>query len=321
MARRRSHLRRNVLVFLGSLAGHLIVFLIAFNEFTFFPMPQEQLPPMQVEIVPETVPPIEHPPSPPPLPPVPKLVTPPKPAPQPKPQVQPPAPAKPQPILVKPQATPKPAIAATAPVKAAVNPTLSPAPRPSVIPSELAPPLPSQIEGPPKSVPASSITKATPQMAPSRTIILHKSEQTGSPLVPSVSIPGAVFAPPTPAGGTPPAGGQPGGAGQATGAGGGALLGGSLPGFGRGLRGGALGCMNADALHLTRTERQHCEEAYGANTREAPQMDRIDASKRALLDQEAVGEQNAQRYRDSTPAGTESTPIAGQPRVGHSPSD
>ncbi|HTX48902.1 MAG TPA: hypothetical protein VME40_05875 [Caulobacteraceae bacterium] len=318
MDRRRHDVRRRVLVSLGSLAGHFLVFLIALKQFQFFPSPPEQTPPMQVEIVPETIPPLVRPPPPPPLPPVPKLATP-KPAPQP--QLQPPQPAKPQPIAAKPQVAPKPVITATAPVKTALNPTLSPAPRPAPKPSELAPPLPSQVEGPPKPVPASSLTRATTQMAPAHTLILHKNEQNGSPLVPSVSIPGAVFAQPAPSGGAPPAGGQPGGVGQASGRGGGNFPGGALPGFGRGLRGGALGCMNAEALHLSQAEVQRCEEAYGANTLAAPRMDRIDASKRAVLDQEAAGEQAAQRYRDSMPTGAVTAPIAGQPRDGHTPSE
>jgi hypothetical protein len=247
----------------------------------------------------------------------------PKPAPQPQPRAQPPVPPKPQPVVAKPQVAPKPTITATAPIRSALRPTLSPAPRPAPAPSELAPPLPSQVEGPPKPVPASSLTKATAQMAAAHTLILHKSEQNGSPLAPSVSIPGAVFAQPAPAGGTPPTGGQPGGAGQAAvaGAGGGNLPGGALPGFGRGLRGGALGCMNAEAVHLSPAELQRCEEAYGADTKAAPQMDRIDASRRAVLDQEAAGEQAAQKYRDSMPTGAVTTPIAGQPRDGHSPSE
>jgi len=317
MARRpRRNVRRSVLVFLGSILGHLCVFWIAFNEFTFFPMPREELPPMQVELVPpETVPPVP----PPPIPPIPKPVVTPKPAqPTPQPQQPTPQPPKPEPMVAKPQAAPKPEVVQTAPVKSATNPTLSPAPRPSTLPSRLAPPLPSQIEGPPKAVPASSVTKAQTQMAPARPIILHKSEQNGSPLVPSVSIPGAVFAEPAPTGASAAGGGQQAAGG---GAGGGALPGGSLPGFGAGLRGGALGCMNAAALHLTVAEQQRCAEAYGANTRIAPQMDRIDASKRAVLDAEAAGEQRAEKYRDSTPSGTESTPVAGQPRVGHAPDE
>jgi hypothetical protein len=77
--------------------------------------------------------------------------------------------------------------------------------------------------------------------------------------------------------------------------------------------------MNAEALHLSPAELQRCQEAYGANTLAAPRMDRIDASKRSVLDQEAAGEQAAQRYRDSMPTGPVTAPIPGQPHNGQSP--
>jgi hypothetical protein len=82
-----------------------------------------------------------------------------------------------------------------------------------------------------------------------------------------------------------------------------------------------LGCANAAALHLSRQEQAKCDEAFGTGARESPQMDAIGATKRADIDRQAAQEQAAQRYRDSTPAGSEATPIAGQPRILHRPGE
>ena len=92
-----------------------------------------------------------------------------------------------------------------------------------------------------------------------------------------------------------------------------------MPGFGGGLRGSALACANADALHLSATERAHCAQAFGEGARESPVMSAIDASKRQELDHEAAAAAAAQKYRDSTPAGSEVRPIAGQPKILQSP--
>jgi high-affinity nickel permease len=73
------------------------------------------------------------------------------------------------------------------------------------------------------------------------------------------------------------------------------------------------------ALNLTIAERQRCDELYGMGTTSAPQMDRISASKRAVIDQQAAQEQVAQKYRDSMPGGSDVVPELGQPRVGHAP--
>ena len=54
---------------------------------------------------------------------------------------------------------------------------------------------------------------------------------------------------------------------------------------------------------------------------ESPQMDPIGATKRADIDRQAAGEEAAQKYRDSTPAGSEASPIAGQPRILHRPDE
>jgi hypothetical protein len=44
-------------------------------------------------------------------------------------------------------------------------------------------------------------------------------------------------------------------------------------------------------------------------------MNPIDASKRTDLDHQAAAAAATSQYRNSTPSGTESTPVAGQPRV------
>ena len=316
MARRRPRHLRRVLVFLTSLAIHVGLFFVAISEFQFYPRPLESEPAVQVELVPqETVPPIP-PISQPPKPEVTPQPTPPAPPPTPKPQPPQPAPTATQPVVAKPAPTP------TAPIRTAPAPAPTPAPKPAPAPTPLAPPQPAPQPGPPQAVPQSAVTQTQQRVVAPRQLILHKSQQPASSLAPPVSIPGAVFAsPPAPGGAAPggaPGGAAPGGAGaQATPG----LPGGKLPGFGTGLRGGVLGCINAEAVKLTAAERQHCDAAYGMGTETAPQMDRISASKRATLDQQAAQEAAAAKYRDSMPAGTDSTPEAGQPRVGHKPGE
>jgi hypothetical protein len=99
------------------------------------------------------------------------------------------------------------------------------------------------------------------------------------------------------------------------------LPGGALPGFGGGLRGSALGCANAEALHFTAAEKARCAQQFGEGAKESPQMSAIDASKRQELDHEAASAAAAQKYRDSMPTGTVDHPIDGQPRLGHSPTE
>jgi hypothetical protein len=48
-------------------------------------------------------------------------------------------------------------------------------------------------------------------------------------------------------------------------------------------------------------------------------MSAIDASKRQELDHEAASAAAAQKYRDSTPSGSEARPVGGQPRILQSP--
>jgi hypothetical protein len=307
--RRRRQLRRNVLVFLGSLIAHVGLFFFVVKDFHFYPMRQEPEEAVQVQIVPQPEP------VPPPVfvphiqPQVQPTPTPPSPPPQPQPtppKPQPPTPARP---------TPQPVQTPTAPVAATPKPTPTPTPRPAPSPTPLAPPTPAPTPGPPKVVSQSSMVRSQAQIStPAPKLVLHKSKEQGAPLAPSVAIPGAVFAPPT---GPAPLGGASGGApGSGNGLG---LPGGALPGFGGGLRGSALGCANADALHLSAAERAHCAQAFGEGARESPVMSAIDASKRQELDHEAAAAAAAQKYRDSTPGGSEVRPIAGQPKVLQSP--
>ena len=309
--RRRRQLRRNVLVFLGSLVAHTGLFFLVVSQFHFYPLREEPQEAVQVEIVPP-VQPIPPPVIPPPIKPVvqptPKPPTPP-PTPQPQPQPTPPKPQPPTPQRATPAPTP------TAPVAAAPKPTPAPAPKPAPSPTPLAPPTPAPTPGPPKVVSASQLVKSQAQVASTPKIVLHKNKDQGAPLAPAVAIPGAIFAPPT---GPAPTAAAPSGGALGGGAG---LPGGALPGFGGGLRGSALGCANAEALHFTAAEKARCAEQFGEGARESPQMSAIDASKRQELDHEAASAAAAQKYRDSTPSGTEARPVPGQPRLGHSPTE
>jgi hypothetical protein len=313
---RRRHLRRNALVLLGSFVAHFFVFLavLSSNELGLPPPPFETEPAVEVQVVP---PPPELPPPPPPIiikqniQPTPK---PPSPPPQPTPTPPKPTPA---PTPAPPQPAPAPAPKPTSPAPVAVKPTLAPTPKPAPAPTPtpLAPPVAAPQPGPPKAVPAATISQPQTHTVSAPHLVLHRDRNQQSALAPSVAIPGASFAPSTPPGapttgapaGGPPAGGAlPGGPG---------FPGGAMPGFGSGLRGGLLGCANADALHLSQAERARCAESFGDGTRTAPQMNPIDASHRAEIDRQAAAEAAANKYKNSTPSGTESTPVAGQPRV------
>jgi hypothetical protein len=308
--RRRRHLRRDALVFAGSLVLHIGLFFLAAAEFNFYSLPQESESAVQVQIVP----PLDQPiPPPPPLPPIPKPTvapTPQTPAPTPTPSAQPQP--KPQPPQPQPSPTPQPIAKPTAPARAAPTPTPTPAkPALAPAPSPLPTPAPAPQPGPPKAVSRASVS--TPQSraaveAPH--IVLHKSKDQGGPLAPSLNLPGATFAQPQQAA-APPGGGAPGGGPGANG-----LPSGPLPGFGLGLRGGPLGCANAEALHLTREEQARCDEAFGAGARESPRMDAIGSAKRGQFDSEAAAQDAAHKYRDSTPAGSDVRPEAGQPHDG-----
>ena len=310
--RRQRHLRRNVLVFLGSLAAHTGLFFLVVNQFHFYPVHYQPEEAVQIEIVPQPIQPIPPLPIPPPIKPQ-VQPTPKPPTPPPTPQAQP-TPPKPQPATPA-RATPQPVQTQTAPVAAPAKPVQAPSPKPAPNPTPLAPPTPAPTPGPPRVVSQSQVVKSQAQVASTPKIVLHKAKEQGSPLAPAVAIPGATFAPPTgpaPSAATP-AGGAPGGVAG--------LPGGALPGFGGGLRGGALGCANAEALHFTAAEKARCAQQFGEGAKESPQMSAIDASKREELDHEAASAAAAQKYRDSTPAGSEARPVEGQPRLGHSPSE
>ena len=316
--RRRRHLRRDVLVFLASTALHVALFFIAASEFTYYPPPIEQRAPVQVEIVPETEQPIIPPP------PIPKIIKErlaPTPTPAPPPTPQPPTPPKPEtpaPVRVTTRLAPAP----TAPVQANRAPQPAPTPKPTLAPTlaPITPATPAPSPGPPRVVTAPTAPSVQSKAFAAPHMVLHRNRnEAGAPLAPGVSIPGAVEAPPQQASGAP--GGGRGGGAPGGGPPGGGLPSGSLPGFGSGLRGSVLGCANAAALHLSKAEQAKCDEAFGEGAHESPVMDPIGATKRADIDRQAAGEAAAQRYRDSTPAGTEAVPVAGQPRIFHRPGE
>lgn len=315
--RRRRQLRRNVLVFLASTAFHVGLFFIAISEFTYYPPPSLAPAPVQLEIVPPSEQPV-------PPPPIPRIIvkqqpTPTQtPAPPPTPQPQPPQPPKPQPPA---RVAAQPAPVQSAPLQAKRAPALAPSPKPTLA-QPLAPitaAAPTPTPGPPR-VTAPALPNAQSKAFASPHIVLHRNRnEAGAPLAPSVAIPGAVEAPPQQASGAP--NGAPGGPSGGGAPGGRGFPAGSLPAFGGGLRGSVLGCANAAALHLSRAEQAKCDEAFGTGAHESPVMDPIGATKRAEIDRQAAAEQAAQRYRDSTPAGSEATPISGQPRILHKPGE
>jgi len=305
----RRRLRRDALVFAGSIVFHVGLFFVAVSEFNFYTLPQENESAVQVEIVPQAQEPI--PPPPPPMPPIVRPTT--QPAQQPpSPQTQPkPQPPKP----VQTPAPPQPAAAPTAPAQPVHAPTPLPAKAaPTAAPTPLAPAAPAPTPGPPKAVPKASV--ATPQASAVTAphIVLHKSRDQGAPLQPGLNLPGATFAPPQQA--AAPGGGAPGGAGSPAGGG---LPGGRLPAFGSGLRGGPLGCANAAALHLTPEEQARCDEAFGEGALQSPRMDAIGSSKRDELNREATQEENARKYRDSMPNSSAMRPTPGQPKILQTP--
>jgi hypothetical protein len=312
--RRRRHLRRDLLIFLGSVALHVGLFFVAASNFNFYTLPEERETAVEVQIVP---PPFEPPP---PIPRIPKPTTAraaESSAPQPTPQQAKPAPQPARPASTP--APPQPVQTPTAPARAAHAPTPAPAPKLSPAPAPLSPAAPVQAPGPPKSVPRSAVAVPAPRSVSAPHIVLHKSRDQGAPLGPTLNLPGATFAPPpqaTAGGGSGSPGGAGGGSGGLTGGG---LPGGALPGFGRGLRGGLLGCANAAALHLSAAEQARCDEAFGDGARESPRMDPIDASRRTQFDHEAAQEEQARKYRDSTPAGSNASPTPGQPKILQSP--
>jgi len=316
--RGRRRLRRDALVFAGSVVLHVGLFFIAVSEFNFYNLPQQNAPAVEVQIVPE---PVEQiPPPPPPMPPIVRPTTQPTqqpPSPQAQPQPKPP-PQPPKPVQTP--APPQPAAAPTAPAQPVHAPTPLPAPKPApaVAPTPLAPPAPAPTTGPPKAVPQLSVAAPQTHAVAAPHIVLHKSREAGAPLEPGLNLPGATFAPPPQA--AAPGGGAPSGAGGAPGGAlGGGLPGGRLPAFGSGLRGGPLGCANAAVLHLTPAEQARCDEAFGEGALQSPRMDPIGSAKRDEFNSEAAQEEAARKYRDSMPAGSSATPNPGQPKILQTP--
>jgi hypothetical protein len=292
--RRRRRLRRDALVLLGSIVVHIGLFFVAASEFTYYSLPQENAPAVEVQIVPQ---PVEE------IPPPPPIVQPtPRPTPQPPtPQAQPqPTRQPPKPVL--PPTPPQPVTAPSAAPQSAQTPTPLPAskPAPSVAVSPLAPPA--------------TVSASQSHAAAAPHIILHKSRDAGAPLTSGLNLPGATFAPPPQA--AAPGGGAPGGVG---GPAGGGLPGGRLPGFGSGLRGGPLGCANAAVLHLTPAEQARCDEAFGEGARQSPRMDPIGSAKRQEFNSEAAQEEAARKYRDSMPSESADHPTPGQPKILQTP--
>jgi len=311
--RRRRRLRRDALVFVGSIVFHVGLFFIAASEFNFYNLAQENAPAVEVQIVPPTV--EQIPPPPPPMPPIVRPTTQPTQQP-PSPQTQPPQPKPLPPKPVQTPAPPQPVAAPTAPAQPVRAPTPLPAPKPAptVAPTPLAPPAPAPTPGPPKAAPHVSVTAPQTQAVAAPHIVLHKSRDEGSPLTPGLNLPGATFAPPQQA--AAPGGGAPAGAG---GPAGGGLPGGRLPAFGSGLRGGPLGCANAAVLHLTAQEQARCDEAFGEGALQSPHMDPIGSARREELNSEAAQEEAARKYRDSTPSGPADHPTPGQPKIFQTP--
>jgi hypothetical protein len=92
-----------------------------------------------------------------------------------------------------------------------------------------------------------------------------------------------------------------------------------IGGFGSGLRGSLIGCVDAEAVKLTAAELARCQERFGANARIAPRMDPIGSTRRTSLNDEAAKEEATRKYLGSmNPATAE--PIPGQPRALHQPS-
>jgi hypothetical protein len=69
------------------------------------------------------------------------------------------------------------------------------------------------------------------------------------------------------------------------------------------LRRGAPGCANADAVGLTKAERQVCDEQLGGMARVAPFKGLgLNPDKQLEFDRAATRKEEDRRYRDTTPA-------------------
>ncbi len=66
------------------------------------------------------------------------------------------------------------------------------------------------------------------------------------------------------------------------------------------LRGSSAGCANAQAVGLNRREQEHCDEKFGAASRNAPVYDApMDTAKRRDFDAQAIRQQADRAYRDA----------------------
>ena len=164
--------------------------------------------------------------------------------------------------------------------------------------------------------PSHVVTSQAQTPSPAPKIVLHKPKEAGSSLAPAIAIPGASFAPPT---GPAPGAARP--AARAAAAAVRVCQGARCRNWRRPARQRAGLRQRRGAPPVGRRAGARAAQQFGEGARESPQMSAIDASKRQVLDQEAAGAAAAQKYRNSTPAGSEARPVQGQPRLGHSPDE
>jgi hypothetical protein len=75
------------------------------------------------------------------------------------------------------------------------------------------------------------------------------------------------------------------------------------------LRGSEVGCANADAVHLTQAEREHCYEVFGKGAKTATFVGLgLSREKQAEFDAAAAHQEACRRYRENTP-NSQSPPI------------
>ena len=297
---------RNAVAIVLSAALHLGLLLMVLSE----PMPAFHYPPPAPPVEAEIVPMPETPP----IPPIPPPPTPPSPIPQ-KPVIQPPPQATPpQPQPPKPQPAPAPPATAAAPPRPAPDkpapekpapvkpaPTPAPAPKPAA-PAPVATPKPvaalpkaAPTPGPPKPAAPAPIVTPSP-------LNIHKAEKKAPAGTPTLPMAPAAGQPGSPVAGAPPSAGAPG---QSR------LTGlrpypyGAMPSGGPGLRGSLIGCANARAVGLSATERNHCNDRFGADAAQAPVFDPISPAKRAAFDKAADRQESDRDYRSAAmPVGT-----------------
>lgn len=281
------------------------------------PRPPEPEPPPPVVppkpvVANEPIPQVPTPPTPQPTPPQPAAPTqtpsPPKPEP-PKPAPPQPAPPKPSFLPAQVQQTvekPRNVQIKLAP-SATQNARLQTAPNVTLNNEE-----PTTNPGPPKPSPdaplnASQLNIHSPAQSAPAFVPASPFKATGGP----AGRPGSA-----PAGGSPAAGAP--GANTPGGATGSGRLNpypyGAMPSGGGGLRGTLVGCANADAVKLTGTERNRCNERFGAGAAAAPVLDGIAPSKRSAFDRAAEQNEASRKYRDSVPNGN--PPPNGPERAG-----